>query len=227
MEFLEGGNLSSFIETYELKDENISEEIIIEIYSQLVSVLQYLSDHRVIHKDIKSNNILFLKSGFFKIVDSGLSKILPKGKEKIEATNEYNGSIPFVSPELAHNDFYSFPTDLWSLGVVIYQLMTFEYPFDDSDSSQILKKIKDEEEDFPEITKDYSEELKWLVYRMLDKNQYERIDINELSKRPLLKPINVNLQPYALFWKEKNIPWVLKMKRIFKKHLNYLNNLLI
>jgi serine/threonine protein kinase len=199
MELVECGTLSSFIEECRNKEENIPEAIILKLFSQLVSVLKYCSDNRIVHKDIKSNNILYSKSGVVKLADFGLSKILPINKEEFERNNSSAGSTPYVSPELLGQNPYSFLTDIWSLGVVIYEMMTLEYPFDGSNSQRIFHQIIDEEEDFSEITGDYSDELKDIFYRMLVKCQYERIHIDKLSENPIFDHIDIDKNPFGSF----------------------------
>lgn len=185
MEMIEGGTLANYIEEYKIKNEKIPEEIIKRIFSQLVSVLKYCHDHQIVHKDIKSNNILYSKSGDVKLADFGLSKIIPSGKEEIEPHNSSAGSTPYVSPEILGQNPYSYSTDIWSLGVVIYELMTLEYPFYDSDYHLLYHQIMNEEEDVPEINEDYSEELKEIVYHMLKKDQSARINMYTLSSNPI------------------------------------------
>jgi hypothetical protein len=67
----------------------------------------------------------------------------------------------------------------------MYQLMTLETPFENSNSDITLKRIADEDYSLPPIEGNYSEELKQIVYKVLEKNQYQRIHIEELCENPL------------------------------------------
>jgi NIMA (never in mitosis gene a)-related kinase len=104
-----------------------------------------------------------------------------------------------VSPEVAQGDFYFFPTDVWSLGIVMYQLMSLELPFERSNSGRIHHFIIKEDYLAPPIEDNYSEELKQIVYKMLDKNQYDRIHIEELFENPLFSRVDSIQKPFQLF----------------------------
>jgi NIMA (never in mitosis gene a)-related kinase len=123
MELVETGNLSKFIEEYQSKKTFIPEELILKYFSQLISVLKYLYDKRIIHRDIKPNNILYLKSNVLKLADFGIARILSDDTTSLDSAKESDAnSANYQSPEVVQNDYYSFPTDVWSLGVVMYHL---------------------------------------------------------------------------------------------------------
>jgi NIMA (never in mitosis gene a)-related kinase len=122
MELIETGNLSTLIEEYQLEHKFIPEELILKYFSQLVSVLKYCYGKSIVHRDVKTNNILYLKSNVVKLADFGIARALSGAKNELESTNgSSKGSLSFISPEVARCDFYSFPTDVWSLGIVMYQ----------------------------------------------------------------------------------------------------------
>jgi NIMA (never in mitosis gene a)-related kinase len=200
MELIETGNLSSLIEQHVQEQKFIPEELILKYFSQLISVLKYCFDKRIIHRDIKPDNILYLKSNVVKLADFGISRVVQKNKKELGSTNGSSGgpeSCP--SPEVSQGDFYSFPTDVWSLGVVMYQLMTLELPFEGSNSMRTHHLIIDEDYPPSPITGNYSEELKQVIYKMLEKNQYERIHMNELYQNSLFTPINVQEDSFKFF----------------------------
>jgi NIMA (never in mitosis gene a)-related kinase len=155
-------------------------------------VLKYCYDQRIIHREIKSNNILYLKSYVVKLADFGIARVVPENEKELGSTNGSSaGPESCHSPEVSQGDFYSFLTDVWSLGVVMYQLMSLELSFERSNSMRTRHLTIDEDYSPPPITESYSEELKQIVYRMLEKNQYERIHINDLYQNPLFTPMNV------------------------------------
>jgi NIMA (never in mitosis gene a)-related kinase len=200
MELIETGNLSKLIEEYQTVNKFIPEELILKYFSQLVSVLKYCYDKHIIHRDIKPNNILYLKSNVVKLADFGIARVVSDHKIELDSSIQSSAnSLNYVSPEVARNDWYSFPIDVWSLGVVMHQLMTLELPFEGLNTPKTLKLIADENYPPPPITGNYSEELKQIVYKMLEKDQYERIQIKEFFQNPLLTPINVQKDPFAFF----------------------------
>jgi NIMA (never in mitosis gene a)-related kinase len=200
MELIETGNLSSLIEEYQFTNKSIPEELILKYFSQLISVLKYCYDKRLIHRDIKSNNILYLKSNVVKLADFGIARVLPTNRKELSSTNgSSGGSVGYASPEVCQSDFYAFPTDVWSLGVVMYQLMSLELPFEGSNSNRTYRLVIDEDYPPSPISGAYSEELKQIVYKMLEIDQYERIQINELYQNPLFTLINIQDDPFQLF----------------------------
>jgi NIMA (never in mitosis gene a)-related kinase len=140
MELIETGNLSDLIEEYQDKNKFIPEELILKYSSQLVSVLKYCYDQRIVHQDIQPSNILHLKPDTLKLADFGLAEILPNNQDEFDSLEFSGANSPnYVSPEVAHNEYFSFPIDIWSVGVIIYQLMELECPFAPSNSNMTLK----------------------------------------------------------------------------------------
>jgi serine/threonine protein kinase len=82
MELIETGDLSSLIEKQQIGQNFIPEELILKYFSQLISVLKYCYDQRIIHRDIKPNNILCLKSNIVKLADFGISRVIPENEKE-------------------------------------------------------------------------------------------------------------------------------------------------
>jgi serine/threonine protein kinase len=113
MELIETGNLSKFIEKHQSEQKFIPEELILKYFSQLISVLKYLYDKRIIHRDIKASNILYMKSNVVKLADFGISRVVSDDtKELPDNSGLSGGSIAYTSPEVSQNDYYFFPTDV-------------------------------------------------------------------------------------------------------------------
>jgi NIMA (never in mitosis gene a)-related kinase len=143
---------------------------------------------------------LHLRPDVLKLADFGLARILLNKGDEFDSFNFSGANSPnFVSPEIAHQSFFSFPVDIWSIGAIIYQLMKLDSPFAASNSDRTLKLICNEDYPLPQIQSNYSKELKEVVYRMLEKDQHKRIHIEELIQNPLLSPINVHENPFDFF----------------------------
>lgn len=97
--------------------------------------LVYLHEEKnQIHRDIKSDNILIESAnGMAKLTDFGISKRLGQGVEG-PSTRTYTGTLCYMSPERMANLEYSFPSDIWSLGIVVYEMAVGEHPFVTTDS---------------------------------------------------------------------------------------------
>ena len=184
-ELYEGGDLLSFIEEKYKEGEKISEKVCAKIIRKIALGLHYLNLFGIIHRDIKPENIMFgrpynIKS--LKIIDLGVCQILSYG-EKAKEPIGTNGYIP---PEIYLHEFYSFKIDIWSLGVILYCLITGGIlPFDDAnlDKNIIAKKVIYLQHDYPEnYFGDKSKKLKYLLDKMLEKKEDKRIDIYNLLK---------------------------------------------
>lgn len=154
------------------KRENIiPEETIRNIISQVTSALKYLSEQNIIHRNIKTKNIMYSSSGIVKIVGFG-SSIRKRGNVIYDNSLIFN---PYHSPELCGMNPYSNLTDVWSLGVVVYELMTSQLPIEGSDD-QIFWKLS-EISQIKKIYNSYSYELRNLINGMLCVDEENRASI--------------------------------------------------
>jgi serine/threonine-protein kinase len=115
--------------------------LLISLFSQLISALKYCYDQKIIHGDIKSENILITDSNIVKLADFGISQILPNQDSECNPAST-PGSLEYTSPGKLQGDFFSYSSDVWSLGVVFYELMELELPFKAENSIEIFSKIK-------------------------------------------------------------------------------------
>jgi serine/threonine protein kinase len=122
MEFLGGGTLHQ-----KLKSGNLALPIPgAKIYwDQLARAIKFLHNEKVMHRDIKPANILFNLSGELKLCDFGISKQLPKHGD---TTGTQLGTPHYAAPEIFEGQSYSFPTDIWSLGIVVLDMLRLSPP---------------------------------------------------------------------------------------------------
>ena len=180
-DYYSGGDLITFIE----KNPGITEKTACKIIRKIAEALKYLNIFGIVHRDIKPENILFSEENDFKslkIIDLGVCKTLTYG----QMANEPIGTNGYISPEIyLHND-YSFKTDIWSLGIILYLLITQGLlPFDheNMDNKVIGKKVIYLHQEYPdEYFGKCSKSLINLLDKMLEKNFEKRIDINSLLK---------------------------------------------
>jgi serine/threonine protein kinase len=116
--------------------EGIPPPILRRVALQLLRGLSYLHSLNVVHRDIKPSNI-FLSSGVVKIGDFGCSVHTPPHALR----QSVQGSVPYMSPEIISGPGHSFPSDIWSLGVTLYELSTGRLPFDGDTPQQIFRRI--------------------------------------------------------------------------------------
>ena len=181
MEYIRGGRLTDY-----MKDKNyhFSEKRAAELIYEIALGVKYLHKYGIIHRDLKPDNIMLTESndkGHIKIMDFGLSKILGK-KEK---TSDGFGTLTFVSPEVLIRKPYNKEIDIWSIGVILYLILSGDLPFDDEedDEQKIAKSIVFSEVEFPaKKFGNKSKEVIELIKRCLTKDPKDRIKIDEIIK---------------------------------------------
>ena len=184
-EFYEGGDLLTFLEEKQKLKEKISEKICARIIRKIAQGIQYLNSFGIIHRDIKPENIMFARScniKTLKIIDLGVCKTLSFG----EKASDPIGTNGYICPEIYLQKNYSYKIDVWSLGIILYVLVTGGVlPFEDvnMDPKIVGKKVIYLQQEYPEeYFGDKSKSLINLLDKMLDKDDEKRIDINTLLK---------------------------------------------
>ncbi|KAL8270930.1 hypothetical protein Esti_005142 [Eimeria stiedai] len=126
MNFCDGGDLAGVIRKYKEKNERISEKQISRWLAQLLMAVKYTHSNRIIHRDIKSQNIFIEKDQRLRLADFGISKAL----ESTQAlAKTFIGTPHYLSPELCEGSPYGPPSDMWAVGCVAFEMVTFRTPF--------------------------------------------------------------------------------------------------
>ncbi|XP_066280526.1 serine/threonine-protein kinase Nek9-like isoform X2 [Branchiostoma lanceolatum] len=182
MEYANGGNL---YEKIVHQADLFPEELIIWYFFQLVSAVAHIHEYGILHRDIKTLNIFLTKSGLVKLGDFGISKILENTSKMAES---YVGTPYYMSPELIKGERYSFKSDIWSVGCVLYELLTLKRTFDASNplrlAARIVEGIK-----MGEIDTSYSETIRSLAHQLLSDDTDKRPEAKDI----LLYPIFISL----------------------------------
>lgn len=139
MEYVHGRNLKEIInEKAPLKTDEV-----IDIGKQICDALEHAHENKIIHRDIKPHNILITNSGKVKVTDFGIARAASTAT--VTHTNNIMGSVHYLSPEQAKGEIADDKTDIYSLGVVLYEMLTGKLPFDgDSPITIALKQIQTE-----------------------------------------------------------------------------------
>ena len=165
MGYYEGISISKKIEKGRL---DVTEAVWIAI--QIAEGLQAAHEKGIVHRDIKSSNIIVSDKGQVRILDFGLAR--KKGLSKITKTGTTVGTASYMSPEQARGDTIDYRTDIWSLGVVLYEMITGKLPFRGEHEAAILYSVVNEQ---PQpIEKDVSPELMHILRWALEKDPEER-----------------------------------------------------
>lgn len=134
MEYVDGMDLKEYIK----ENHPIPYNKVIDIMSQLLSGIDYAHSNGVIHRDIKPHNILIDKEGNVKITDFGIAVAL--SQNSITQTNSLLGSVQYISPEQARGNLVTKQSDIYSLGIVLYEMLTASVPFEGESAVSIALK---------------------------------------------------------------------------------------
>ncbi len=168
MEYVEGETLRDKVKRGPLKAEEA-----LEITIQVASGLNEAHRKAIIHRDIKSANIMVTDKGQAKIMDFGLAKL--RGGSSLTKSQTTLGTVAYMSPEQAQGGELDGRTDLWSLGVVLYEMLTGELPFKgDRDVSIIYSIVHEDPKPIKVRKPPVPEELQQVIARALRKNRDSR-----------------------------------------------------
>ncbi|MEK7989995.1 MAG: protein kinase [Thiotrichaceae bacterium] len=169
MEFFKGGNLTP----YSRKENLLSINIVLDIISRMAGALDYAHRHQVIHRDIKPANIMYNPAtNQIKITDFGIARITDTHKTK---TGVILGTPSYMSPEQLAGKKIDGRTDLFSLGIMLYQLLTGTLPFQADSMASLMFKIANESHpDIIQIRADIPIHLKHIIDTALEKNPQKR-----------------------------------------------------
>lgn len=182
LEYCRGGDLSMYIQRHGKVPEAIAKHFM----QQLVAGLQMLRDNNLIHRDLKPQNLLLStndNNSILKIADFGFARSLqPRGLAETLC-----GSPLYMAPEIMQLQKYDAKADLWSVGAILFQLVTGKTPFTGNNQIQLLQNIvKSTELQFPSDSNNLSSECKDLCQKLLRRNPVERLTFEEFFNHPYL-----------------------------------------
>lgn len=165
-----------------LLEEQLSIKNILKYIIQIAKGLEKAHSMDIVHCDIKPGNILITNDGIAKIVDFGIAKVCCQ--ENLISPDRTPGTIAYMSPEQISNSNIDQRTDIWSLGVIFYEMMTNQIPFQDSyDQAVMYSIINEEPKTITAINSDIPIELEQIVNKMLKKNPDDRYQqVSDLLK---------------------------------------------
>ncbi|MHB9922313.1 Stk1 family PASTA domain-containing Ser/Thr kinase [Clostridium botulinum] len=169
MEYVDGKTLKELI----VEKGKIDPKETVRISKQIASALVCAHRNNIIHRDIKPHNILVTKEGIVKVTDFGIAKA--SNSATITNSSKVMGSAHYFSPEQAKGSFVDSRTDIYSLGIVMYEMLVGKVPFDgESPVSVAVKHIQNEVVAPKEIDDKIPESLNSLVLKCLEKNPVKR-----------------------------------------------------
>ena len=179
MEYIDGQELKDILNTHHSSTPPFSSPLIkgglrgvIQIATQIAEGLQAAHDKGIIHRDIKSSNIMVTDKGKVKIMDFGLAKM--HGNPNITMVGSTIGTPYYMSPEQARGDEIDQRTDIWSFGVVLYEMVSGELPFKGDYEQAVIFNILNEQPPFEKLSSEIPQNIKRILQKCLHKNRDER-----------------------------------------------------
>jgi NIMA (never in mitosis gene a)-related kinase len=182
MENCEVGDLAYHVKMKNKQGEFFTEAEIMNWFVQICMALQYIHSLGVLHRDIKTSNIYLTSNNTVRLGDFGISKVL----QGSEAAMTVVGTPYYMSPEVCEGKPYSYKSDAWSLGCVLYELCTLKHAFSaDNLLGLVFKIVSGTAEPIPSR---YSPQLRRIVASMLSKDANSRLSIQDVIRDPFVLP---------------------------------------
>ena len=192
MEYVHGDDLKRTIEASAPFDSIT----VISIAIQIASALSNAHKHNIVHRDIKPQNILISLDGTTKVTDFGVARAI-SGATMATAANAV-GSVHYFSPEQARGGYVDEKSDIYSLGITMFEMVTGTLPYDgDSSVAVALKHLKEQLPDMREFNPDISPLVEGIIKKATKKNpdeRYENVDLLLADLRKALKEISQNVK---------------------------------
>ncbi|MCL1952528.1 MAG: protein kinase, partial [Oscillospiraceae bacterium] len=190
MEYVEGITLKEYIEQRRV----IPWKEAVHFLTQILRALQHAHDRGVVHRDVKPQNVMLLHSGNIKVTDFGIARFTRS--ETRTMTENAIGSVHYISPEQARGDLTDGKSDIYSVGVVLYEMLTGELPFQsDNTVSVAIMQLQSEPRRPREVNDQIPLGLEQITIRAMQKSPADRyqsaaemlLDLEEFKRNPLIR----------------------------------------
>ena len=190
LEYVEGMTLKDYM----VKNPRIPIETIVHIAKQIAAGLSHAHQNGIIHRDIKPQNILMNENLTCKITDFGIARAY--GDTTLTQTNQMLGTVYYLSPEQARGNVATAQSDIYSLGILIFEMITGQIPFKGESAVAIaLKHLQEELPDIDKYRENVPQSVKNIVLKATMKNPNERY----ISSKELFEDLSTVLNPERLY----------------------------
>ena len=183
LEYAKNGNLYELLSQPENK-KGLDEQRAFDYFIQVVNAVYYLHQNNIIHRDIKPENILIGKKGLLKLCDFGWAKELT-----LENRSTFCGTVEYMAPEIFGSENYDFGVDIWSLGILLYEMVIGHSPFKAKNMKSVILNIKSHDLTYE---KPLSHECRNLIEKILNINPQKRLKIKDILEHPFVKKYSKN-----------------------------------
>lgn len=158
-----------------------TEDHILNWFTQICLAIKHVHDRKILHRDLKSQNIFLTSQGFVKLGDFGIAKTL---QSTVENAQTIVGTPYYLSPEIIENKPYNFKSDIWSLGVLLYEMCALKPPFNGGSLHALALQIVRGK--YEAVPSQYSIGLKNMLTHLLCIDPNKRPNINQLLKNAMI-----------------------------------------
>ena len=180
MEYADNGDLHQKIIEHKNNKKYFDEIEIWKIFIQLVKGLKALHDLQILHRDLKSANVFLFKNGLAKLGDLNVSKVAKRGLGYTQTGTPY-----YASPEIWKDLPYDNKSDIWSLGCVLYEMITLHTPFRAKTMDELYKKVLGG--DIGKLPEQFSNDLFQVVQLLMKVNSNKRPNCNDILNNEFVK----------------------------------------
>ena len=160
MTYCEGGDLAAIIKRRAKKEDHFTEAEVLDWFVQLVMALHHVHSKKILHRDLKTQNI-FITKNLVKLGDFGIAKVM---EGSMTAASTVIGTPYYMSPEVCQSQRYSYKSDVWALGCILYEMCALQQAWNGSNLLGLVYKIVQEK--YPPLSEEkYSEDLRRRVPR--------------------------------------------------------------
>eukprot|EP01116_Phalansterium_solitarium_P011234 TRINITY_DN26858_c0_g1_i1.p1 TRINITY_DN26858_c0_g1~~TRINITY_DN26858_c0_g1_i1.p1 ORF type:complete len:741 (+),score=240.16 TRINITY_DN26858_c0_g1_i1:353-2575(+) len=186
LDFCDGGDLYSMVQEAKRVGHYFSEEQIMKWFTQLLLAMEYLHKQNLLHQDLKSANVFFSRNLDVQLGDFGMTSqpLKPDEAKLLKGKREINGTPEYMSPELLNSNPPSQKTDVWSLGVILYEMCALEMPFAGKSFGELIDTIQ--KKNYPSLPAHYTDDMRHLVTQCLCKKENLRMKVNEILRLPFV-----------------------------------------
>ncbi|XP_076450085.1 uncharacterized protein LOC143286410 [Babylonia areolata] len=181
-DYCDGGTLADKIQEAANKKSPLPEEQIMQWFIQILMAVQYIHSKKVLHRDLKTENVFLTKNSVVKIGDFGISKILDS---TIDVAKTVVGTPSYLSPELCQDIPYNSKSDIWALGCLLYEMCALRPPFDGNSLISLFFKIVKAE--FEPVPAHYSAGVQEIINTVLVKAPEDRPSASAILNLPFVK----------------------------------------
>lgn len=175
MEYADGGDVNKAIKEQKKQSAFFPEQKVLDWFCQICLAVKHIHEKKILHRDLKSGNIFLTSTGIVKLGDFGIAKSLCNTLEKAKTVI---GTPYYLSPEIIMNKPYSFKSDIWSLGVLLYEMCVLKMPFDAKSMPMLTLKIIKAE--YMKLPSTFSIEMNELIKSLLTVDHKKRPNIDQV-----------------------------------------------